>query len=157
MPLQDVKARSLLLSIDSYYLDENGILCQLWSPGKHSVHTLYCEVVIPPSQCREVLVACHYDPTACHLSSPITYEKTRICYYWHGMFKDIEDWHNSCVDCAMKKKPRNKGKVPWLPIPVDGAFDCVTMDILGPFPATANGNRHKHNFFSISCICIQIY
>ena len=38
--------------------------------------------------------------------------------------------------------PRNKHKAPLLPIPVDGAFDRVAMDILGPFPVTNSGNRY---------------
>eukprot|EP00794_Sanderia_malayensis_P016269 gene16269-17909_t len=32
LPANDSKARSLLLSIHSYYLDEHGVLCHLWSP-----------------------------------------------------------------------------------------------------------------------------
>ena len=144
LPLQDNRARSLLLSIDSFYLDENGNENEnhLWSPGKRRVHTLYCQVVIPASLWHEVLVACHDNPTAGHLSSLKTYEKIRMRYYWHGMFKDIELWCKSCVDCAMKKMPRNRRKAPLLPIPVDGTFDRVAMDILGPFPATDDGNRY---------------
>ena len=42
LPFQDAKALSLQLSIDSLYLDENGILCHLWTPGKRRAQTLYC-------------------------------------------------------------------------------------------------------------------
>ena len=34
-----------------------------------------------------------------------TYEKVRQRYYWHGMFKDIEHWCRTCIDCAMRKAP----------------------------------------------------
>ena len=142
LPASDTKARSLLLSIDSYYLDENGILCHLWSPGKRRVQSICSQVVIPASLRHEILVSCHDDPTAGHLGVLKTYEKVRVRYYWHGMFKDIEHWCNSCVDCAMKKIPRGKRKAPLLPIPVEGAFDRVAMDILGPFPVTNDGNRY---------------
>ena len=98
--------------------------------------------MIPASLQHEVLVACHDDPTAGHLSSLKGYEKIRMRYYWYGMFKDIEHWYKSCVDCAMKKMPRNRREVPLLPSPVDGALDRVAMDILGPFPATDDGNRY---------------
>ena len=91
---------------------------------------------------HEVLVVCHDDPTAGHLSSLETYEKIRTRYYWQGMLKDIEQWCRSCVDCSMKKIPRNKQNDPLLPIPVDGAFDRVAMDILGPFPVTDDGNHN---------------
>ena len=42
----------------------------------------------------------------------------------------------------MKKVPRGKQKAPLLLIPVEGAFDTVAMDILGPLPVTNDGNRY---------------
>ena len=142
LPESDSKARVLLLSIDSFYLDSNGILCHLWSPGKRRVKSLCTQVVIPSSLRHELLVALHYDPTAGHLGPDKTYEKVRLRYYWLGMYKNIEHWCCSCIDCAMKKTPRNKSKAPLLPIPIEGAFDCLAVDILGPFPVLDNGNRY---------------
>eukprot|EP00795_Rhopilema_esculentum_P001289 gene1289-biopygen9980 len=141
LPSSDTQARNLLLTIDSYYLDERGLLCHWWTPGKRHVHSLVSQLVIPTSLRHDVLVACHYDPSAGHLSTVKTYEKVRSRYYWHGMYKDFEHWCHSCVDCAMKKIPRSV-KARLLPIPVEGAFDRVAMDILGPFPATHDGNRY---------------
>ena len=58
------------------------------------------------------------------------------------MFKDIEHWCNSCVDCAMKKIPRRHRRARLLPILVEGAFDRIAMDILCPFPETHDRNRY---------------
>ena len=41
------------------------------------------------------------------------------------MFRDIDRWCKSCVDCTMKKSPRNRHRAPLLPIPVENAFDRV--------------------------------
>ena len=142
LPVQDERARALLLSVDSYYLDENGILCHLWTPGKRRAKSLCSQVVIPVSLRHEILVACHDDTTAGHLGVFKTYEKIRSRYFWQGMFKDIEHWCRSCVDCSMKKIPRSNHKAPLLPIPVEGPFDHVAMDILGPFPVSLDGNRY---------------
>ena len=142
LPDNDAKARSLLFSIDSYYLDENGILCHLWSPGKRKQQSLRSQVVIPASLRHDILISCHDDPTAGHLGHIKTYEKVRQRYYWHGMFKDIEHWCRTCIDCAMRKRPRNHHKAPLLPIPVQGPFDRLAMDILGPLPTTHDGNRY---------------
>ena len=142
LPDNDAKARSLLFSIDSYYLDENGILCHLWSPGKRKQQSLRSQVVIPASLRHDVLSSCHDDPTAGHLGHIKTYEKVRQRYYWHGMFKDIEHWCRTCIDCAMRKRPRHHHKAPLLPIPVQGPFDRLAMDILGPLPTTHDGNRY---------------
>ena len=142
LPACDAKARSILLSIDSYYLDENGILCHLWAPGKGKIPSLRSHVVIPASLRHDILSSCHDDATAGHLGPTKTYEKIRNRYYWHGMFKDIEHWCRTCIDCAMRKRPRNHHKAPLLPILVDGPFDRLAMDILGPLPTTHDGNRY---------------
>ena len=143
LPSSDTKARALLLSIDSFYLDEHGILCRLWTPGKRRAKSLCTQVVIPASLRHEILVSLHDDPTAGHLGSDKTYEKVRLRYYWPGMCKDIKKHGcRSCVDCAMKKSPRNKRKALLLPIPIEGAFDRVAMAILGPFPVSEDRNRY---------------
>ena len=41
----------------------------------------------------------------------------------------------------MRKRPRNHHKAPLLPIPVEGIFDRLAVDILGPLSATHDGNR----------------
>ena len=33
LPLKDSIARTLLLQIDDFYLDDNGLLCHIWYPG----------------------------------------------------------------------------------------------------------------------------
>ena len=58
------------------------------------------------------------------------------------MFKDVEHWCKSCVDCSMKKSPRYHRQAPLLPIPVEGSFDRVAVDVLGPFPVTHSGSRY---------------
>ena len=58
------------------------------------------------------------------------------------MFKDIEHWCRACIDCSMHKRPRNHHHAPLLPIPVQGPFDRLAIDILRPLPATHDGNRY---------------
>ena len=42
----------------------------------------------------------------------------------------------------MKKSPKQCQTAPILPIPVEGPFDCVALDCLGPFPVTTSNNRY---------------
>ena len=44
--------------------------------------------------------------------------------------------------CQMKKSPMQRQTAPILPIPVEGPFDRVTLDCLGPFPVTTSNNRY---------------
>ena len=76
LPSDDKKARSLLLSIDSFFLNDHGILCRLWTPGKRRIQRLCVQIVIPASLRHEVLVACHDHCTAAHLGITKTYDNT---------------------------------------------------------------------------------
>ena len=42
----------------------------------------------------------------------------------------------------MRKYPRNSKKASLLPIPVEGAFDRVAVDALGPYPPSSKGSRY---------------
>ena len=58
------------------------------------------------------------------------------------MFKDVEHWCESCVDCAMKKSPMDTKRAPLLSPPVEGAFYRVTVDVLGLFKPSNRQNRY---------------
>ena len=57
------------------------------------------------------------------------------------MFKDVEHWVKSCIECSMRESPRNSKKAPLLPIPVEGVFERVAVDGLGPFTPSSKGSR----------------
>ena len=40
----------------------------------------------------------------------------------------------------MKKSPKNRKRAPLLPLPVEGAFDRVAVDISGPFKSSNSQN-----------------
>eukprot|EP00794_Sanderia_malayensis_P016317 gene16317-17960_t len=75
LPSNDLKARSILLTIDSYFLNEHSILCHLWTPGGRRVKSLVEQVVILDSLCHEILFSCQDEATAGHLGAIKTYEK----------------------------------------------------------------------------------
>ena len=141
LPDKDKLARSLLLTIDDYFLSDDGLLFHLWTPRKTRHTTTYQQLVIPAALRYEVLTWGHDDPTAGHFGTVKTYEKLRTRYYWRNMFSDIQHWCRSCCDCATRKSPRNRHKAPLIPIPVQDAFERVACDILGPLPTTTRGNK----------------
>ena len=62
------------------------------------------------------------------------------------MFKDVEHWCKSCADCAMKKFPHYRRRASLLPIPVEGSFDRLAVDVHDPFPVTISGSRYVVGF-----------
>ena len=142
LPDHNGPARSLLLTIDDYFLSDEGLLFHLWTPQGRRRATTYQQLVVPPALRYELLVWAHDDPTGGHFGTVKTYEKLRTRYYWRKMFSDVNHWCRSCCDCAMRKSPRNRHKAPQLPIPVQDAFDRLACDIIGPFPPSKLGNRY---------------
>lgn len=142
LPQNNATARSLLLMVDDYFLDSDGLLFHLWTPSGSRRRTTYQQLVVPDALRYEILTWGHDDPTAGHFGTTKTYEKLRTRYYWRHMFSDIQHWIRSCADCSMRKTPRNRHKAPLMPIPVEGAFDRLAVDCLGPLTTSAQGNRY---------------
>lgn len=142
LPADNTHARRVLLAEDVYFLDDSGVLYHLDKHVRKGHKDNHAQLVLPPPLRYEVLVHAHDDLTGGHLGTFKTYEKLRDRFYWRGMYKDVEHWVRSCVDCATRKRPRNNLKAPLLPIPVDGAFDRLAVDCLGPLPVTWSGNRY---------------
>lgn len=140
LPNNSAAAKAVLHSIDNYYLDPDGLLCNIWVPGGRRVPGIRSQLVIPTSLRQEILIGGHDDPLAGHLGVNKTYEKLRERYYWPKMFADVQFWCLSCTHCQMKKSPKQRQTAPILPIPVEGAFDRGAVDCLGPFPVSDSGN-----------------
>ena len=145
MPTDNIRAKHVLLAEDVYLLDDNGILYHLDKQGRKGYKDNHAQLVLPPPLRYEVLVHAHDDLTGGHLGTFKTYEKLRDRFYWRGMYKDVEHLVRSCVDCATRKRPRNNLKAPLLPIPVDGAFDRLAVDCLGPLPVTWLDHALRHD------------
>jgi Integrase zinc binding domain len=62
-------------------------------------------------------------------------------YFWKNMYREIEDAVRSCEQCArnnVQERTRvNKIKL----FPAHEPLEFVAIDILGPLPKTAHGNR----------------
>ena len=143
LPLNNQSAKALLHTIDDYYLDQDGLLCHIWTPGKGRLTTPRFQLVVSTALLHEILLSVHDRPLGGgRLGVHKTYEKVRERYYWRGLFADVQHWCTSCVHCAMKKSPKNRPKAPLLTIPVEGPFDMIGVDAEGPFPVTKSANRY---------------
>ena len=90
LPDDDKLARSLLLTIDDYFLSDDGLLFHLCTPRKTHHTTTYQQLVIPAALRYEVLTWGHDDPTAGHFGTVKTCEKLRTRYYWRNMYSDLQ-------------------------------------------------------------------
>ena len=141
IPDNSVSARRLMATADDYVFEE-GVLYHLAKGRARSREAIRKQLVIPRSLKDEVMLAMHEEVTSGHLGFEKTYHKIQQRYFWTGMYSKIGKWCASCVDCATKKTPRNLPKAPLQPIPVEGPFDRVAVDVLGPFPTSDPGNKY---------------
>ena len=84
----------------------------------------------------------HEDLTGGHFGMARTLATVWNRYYWEGMAQDVENWVKSCKLCNTRKSPRNAQRAPLMPIPVEGPWDRLAVDAIGPLPVTNNGNRY---------------
>ena len=143
LPDNAVKARNIVLQADQYYAHD-GLLYNIWhTPAKRhmpekNVHRLY----IPVQFIDTVLNNCHDHVLAAHFGFQRTYNRIRQRYFWKCMYRDVDNWVRSCISCSQRKTHRHKVLAPLVTMKVPGAFERVSVDILGPLPITTSGNRY---------------
>ena len=142
LPFDDQAARKVLLTSNAFYVGSDGLLYHLDSKRRSNSYDSFSQLVVPASLRFEILSNVHDHVSGAHFGVHKTFDKIKQRYWWKGMYKDVEHWCKSCTECSMRKSPRNSKKAPLLPIPVEGAFDRVAVDVLGPFPASNKGNRY---------------
>ena len=96
--------------------------------------------VIQKHEIEPILYLMHNHPTGAHLGVDKTFDKIRNQYYWPQMFENIKDYIKSCDRCQRRGKHRIPGLLH--PIPVDKPFSRIGIDVVGPLPITAKGNRY---------------
>lgn len=99
-------------------------------------------LVVPSSLRREILHACHNEPTAGHLGYTRTLARIRQNYYWPRLAAVVKHYVQTCLDCQRRKPPSVKPAGLLHPVQVPATpFAQVGMDFLGPFPTSTTGNR----------------
>ena len=102
LPANNKAAKTLLHTIEQYYLDPDGLLCHILIPGNRRVPTPRSQLVIPASLRHEVLLQIHDSPFSGHLGVHKTYAKLRDKYFWPRMFADVQHYVLSCESCVYR-------------------------------------------------------
>ncbi|XP_064475418.1 uncharacterized protein K02A2.6-like [Ornithodoros turicata] len=99
-------------------------------------------IVIPRHLRRALLQTLHDDPTTGHLGFARTYDRVIKRFFWPGMRRFISGYVRRCTDCQRRKHLPSAPQGLLQPIPPPAApFQRLGIDLLGPFPVSADGNR----------------
>lgn len=113
----------------------DGLLVRL-SPLDKSV-----QVYVPEGLRQEVLTLEHMPAHAGHPGVNKMYASMRRTYYWEAMAADVYDYVANCDVCAKSKVRGRRRTAPLRLFPASEALADVCLDLLGPLPTTASGNR----------------
>ena len=84
----------------------------------------------------------HDSVTSGHLGVRKTLSRLRQRFYWVRMRQDVEEWCRACDICSAKKGPGRRVRAPLQLHQVGAPMERVAVDIAGPLPVTAAGNRY---------------
>ena len=100
------------------------------------------QLVIPDSLRPSVLTAAHNEVSGGHLGSQRTREKIRTRFYWPFMSSDVDVHCSTCSVCSARKPPTPHPRAPMSLDRASYPMQRVAIDLLGPLPTTAAGNRY---------------
>ena len=143
LPENQKAARRLVIEADNYgFID--GILYHFWFSDGAQKRKDRCfqQVVVPSSLRSEILGALHDEMTAGHQGFTRTLLNIKSRFYWPAMTADIENWVKSCRTCASRNRPGKETKAPLVTREVEGPFDTIVIDLVGPIKRSRNGNTY---------------
>ena len=132
LPEEEKAARELVLG-EPMYTVVDGVLY-------HVERDKTLRIIPPTADRRKLFLEAHEGPFPGHLREAKMYSQLSRYYWWWGMRKDISQWCRACLVCAK----HGIGRPPkhfLTPIPVDGPFDRVGIDVL-KMPKTKHGNAY---------------
>lgn len=99
-------------------------------------------LVVPVHLRSDVLAQLHDAPSAGHLGVSRTYDRIRRRFFWPGLYRSVRQYVAACDLCQRRKTPalRPAGTLQPIEVP-DEPFFRVGLDLLGPFPVSATGNK----------------
>jgi hypothetical protein len=85
----------------------------------------------------------HGRPEQGHFCYERVYPLMRQRFFWVGMARDIAKWLRACDSCQkVKGLGRHKTRMPLKQEQVQAPMDRVAVDVMGPWPTTAQGHRY---------------
>ena len=84
----------------------------------------------------------HGSILAGHPGAEETERSIRAKFYWPKMKRDIRYYVRGCPICTFYKRHPNYPRAPQRPRQPRRPFETLTLDLMGPYPETPQGNRY---------------
>ena len=100
------------------------------------------QLVVPESLRQVALQTTHVLPGGGHFAAEKTLLKCRQRFFWPGMTSMVRDFVAHCLLCAQKGPQQAGMRAPLQPMQAGYPFEMLALDLVGPLPATARGNKY---------------
>ena len=101
----------------------------------------HIQLVVPAQFRSQVLEASHSHATGGHLGTTRMFARISHDFYWPGWRTAVERFCKYCHDCAQRKTTPTP-RAPMGTVPSGYPWERIALDIMGPVPTTARGNRY---------------
>ena len=135
LPEEEKAARKIVMESANYDLMD-GILYFQYPAAPHRL----C-IVVPKVLQMPLLEETHGGTFAGHFAERKTHDRLRRYYWWRGIRADVHRYCWGCLPCVTKKGGSKPPRPPLHPIPVEGPFHRVGVNVL-QLPLTRGGNRY---------------
>jgi transposase InsO family protein len=120
------------------YTVDDGILYKVAAPIKNDSNWRLL-IALPRLLVLGVLSLLHDQHG--HLGTDKTYDLIRQRYFWHGCYRDVCNYIKKCLTCCQRRPRATRVPMQSMDIP-DRPMEVVSIDLQGPFPESAKGNRY---------------
>lgn len=77
-----------------------------------------------------------------HRGKDLTLERVKDVGWWPGMRREVVQWVDNCLSCAMVNADPSGPKAPIQHQRIHGPWARIQIDFIGPLPPTPRGNRY---------------
>eukprot|EP00731_Ephydatia_muelleri_P032795 Em0024g339a len=168
-PVLKAKERGATPNLDEVktWSRESRQLVQMWSSLKvdNSVLWRLCidgrsqhlQLVLPSVVRESVLQDLHSGSMGGHVGESKMIHLVREQYYWPGWKESVKEWCRKCRTCSTRKMAPPSKRAPLQTLQAGYPLQIVAVDILGPLPVTAQGNK----YVLVACDCftrwVEVY
>ncbi|KAK3106610.1 hypothetical protein FSP39_023509 [Pinctada imbricata] len=100
------------------------------------------QIIVPKDLHGNVIKHFHDIPSAGHLGAEKTQSRLSRSFYWPNMTETISSYCKTCDKCSARNPPNKSRRAPLGQYLVGEPMERIAVDILGPLPVTAKGNRY---------------
>ncbi|KAL5479408.1 hypothetical protein EMCRGX_G022928 [Ephydatia muelleri] len=168
-PVLKAKERGATPNLDEVktWSQESRQLVQMWSSLKvdNSVLWRLCidgrsqhlQLVLPSVVRESVLQDLHSGSMGGHVGESKMIHLVRERYYWPGWKESVKEWCRKCRTCSTRRMAPPSKRAPLQTLQAGYPLQIVAVDILGPLPVTAQGNK----YVLVACDCftrwVEVY